>query len=307
MARSLEQIQQEMLTAKQNEFHLAGLQSDATVTNIFQKFWNYVFGSNRSTSKVAIWRLWIYITSFCIWTLEVLFDEHSKDVDNKLLTLKPHGFAWYQQRALDFQFGFDLKNGSVEFENTGKTDEEIALSKIVKSAAVSEIVTDKEARLYIKIATEKNGILSPLSQQQYSAFKRYMKEIKDWTAKVRIINYLPDRLKLNIRIVRDPLVLNENGEYIQGGASPVNEVIKNYMKKLPFNGELSLQKLEREILAIDGVNDLKIDSAKTQWIDEETISYGVWKNIDIATIPFSGYFAVNFTTDDDTKSVISYV
>ncbi|MCW0510719.1 hypothetical protein [Riemerella anatipestifer] len=45
MARSVEEIQNEILTAKQNETALQEL---------------------NSTSKTSIWRLWIYITAFAI-------------------------------------------------------------------------------------------------------------------------------------------------------------------------------------------------------------------------------------------------
>lgn len=59
MARTVEQIQNEILKAKETEASLNGL---------------------NSTSKVAIWRLWVYITAFVIWTLEKIFDEYKKEV-----------------------------------------------------------------------------------------------------------------------------------------------------------------------------------------------------------------------------------
>lgn len=63
MARTIQQIQQEILTAKAKEPALSEL---------------------NSTSKTAIWRLWTYITAFAIWTLEKIFDQHRKEIDDKI-------------------------------------------------------------------------------------------------------------------------------------------------------------------------------------------------------------------------------
>lgn len=284
MARKLEDIQKEMLTAKANETSLNQL---------------------NSTSKVSIYGLWIYIVSFCIRTLENLFDVHRVDVEDRLLKLIPHTARWYRNKALAFQYGFDLLTDSDKFDNKGKTDEQIQTSKIVKYSAVTE--AEKESRLIVKIATEQGEKLSPVSATQYDAFKAYIAEIKDAGVKITIINYLPDRLKLNLRIVRDALVLDENGMNRQTAKFPVNDAIQEFMKELPFNGELSLQKLEEKLLAVDGVQDLSLDLAQTAWIDAETGSYGHWQSIDIAKIPISGYFEVNLTENNATKSTITYV
>jgi len=75
MARSIEQINNEIIKAKESEPALAGL---------------------TSTSKVAIWRLWAYITAFVIYTLEQIFDQHKAEVLDALTQLKPHTARWYR-------------------------------------------------------------------------------------------------------------------------------------------------------------------------------------------------------------------
>ncbi|MDB0600684.1 nucleotidyltransferase [Tenacibaculum maritimum] len=305
MARKIEEIQNEMLTAKDNKIELAELQDTTTVTNIFQKFWNYTFGTSRSSSRVAIWRLWVYVVSYCIWTLETLFDIHSSEIDKKLSELKPHTLRWYRNKALAFQYGFDLFEDSDKFNNDSATQEQIELSKIVKYSAVTE--ASDESRLIIKIATQENGILSPVNEVQHEAFKTYVSEFKDAGVPITIINFLPDRLRLNIRIVRDALVLNNNGMNRLTGTFPVNDMINDFLKSLPFNGQLSIQKLEAKILEVEGVKDLNLDLAETAWIDSNGMSYGTWNPIDISVIPVSGYFTVNLTEDNETKSTVTYV
>ncbi len=283
MARTINEIQQEILTAKANDTALSEL---------------------NSTSKSAIWRLLIYIVSFAIWTLEKLFGLHSTEVDEKLEQLKPHTARWYRNKALAFQYGFDLLADTDKFDNNGKTPEEIETAKIIKYSAVTE--SEDESRLIVKIATEQNGKLTPVTTEQQTAFEQYLAEIKDAGVRTTVINYLPDRLKLNIRIVRDMLVLDANGMDITTAKYPVNEAIEEFMKELPFNGELSLQKLVDKVQQVKGVNDLSLDLAQTSWIDADINDYGSPVSIDISKIPVSGYFAVNLTEDNETKSVITY-
>ncbi len=283
MARTINKIQQEILEAKENETVLSELNSN---------------------SKASIWRLIIYIVAFAIWTLEKLFDLHATKVDYKLEQLKPHTARWYRNKALAFQYGFDLLVDTDKFDNQGKTPEEIEGAKIVKYSAVTE--SEDESRLIVKIATEQGGKLTPVTMEQQTAFEQYLTEIKDAGVRTTVINYLPDRLKLNIRIVRDMLVLDANGMDITTGTYPINDAIEQYMKELPFNGELSLQSLIDRIQAVKGVKDLALDLAQTSWIDANVNDYGNWQNIDMSQIPVSGYFAVNLTEDNDTKSVIRY-
>lgn len=283
MARTINEIQAEILEAKANDTALDGL---------------------NSTSKSTIWRLFIYIVSVAIWTLEKLFDLHAVQVDEKLAELKPHTARWYRNKALAFQYGFDLVADTDKFDNSGKTDEQIKASKIIKYSAVTE--SEDESRLIVKIATEQNGKLTPVTTEQQTAFEQYLAEIKDAGVRTTVINYLPDRLKLNIRIVRDVLVLNATGMDIITGKYPVNEAIEQYMKELPFNGKLSLQKLVDKIQAVKGVKDLALDLATTSWIDAKINDYGNPVSIDISKIPVSGYFVVNLTEDNQTKSLITY-
>lgn len=269
MARTIEQINNEIIKAKESEPALAGL---------------------TSTSKVAIWRLWAYITAFVIWTLEKIFDEHKKEVSEALSELKPHTARWYRNKALAFQYGFNLYSETDLFDNTGKSKEEIENSKIIKYSAATEVET--ESRLTVKIATEQGGELQPISQGQKASFEAYMNEIKDAGVKITTINYLPDILKLKMKIYRDPLVLDENGMSIRTGEKPVEKAIKEYFKKLPFNGELVLAHLVDALQQVEGVKIPHIILAESKWIDAGVNDYGNYQPIEVKTIPISGYFKI---------------
>ncbi|AFL98366.1 nucleotidyltransferase [Ornithobacterium rhinotracheale] len=284
MARSIEEIQQQIYQEKANHEELNEL---------------------NSTSKTALWRLWIYIVSVAIWSLEKIFDLHRAEIDERLRQLKPHTARWYRNKALAFQYGFDLLEDGDKYNNENHTEEEIEQAKVIKYAAVVE--SAEQRTLIIKIAGETGGKLWKLTPEVESSFKAYINEIKDAGVAISVINYRPDRLKLNLRIVRDPLVLDENGIEILTAKQPVREAIERHMKALPFNGELSLQKLVDEIQKANGVADVSLDLAESQWIDGSSDTYASFAPIDISTIPVSGYFAVNFDAEDETKSIIQYL
>ena len=282
MARSIQEIQTLILQAKTQEPALESL---------------------NSTSKVAIWRLWVYIIAVAIWSLEKLFDQHRADIDNRLAELKPGTAKWYHSKALAFQYGFELLPDSDQFNNQGASEEQIEASKVIKYCAVTDAPT--ESRIVIKIATAQGEELTPVTAHQQEAFSRYINEIKYAGVYVTILNNPPDILKLSIRIVRNPLILDENGMDVNSGKHTVKEAIKAYLKRLPFNGELSLQALTDEIQKVEGVKDVSIDLAQTKWLDS-TI-WGNFQEINISRVPESGYFTVNFDTPNDTQSTITYL
>lgn len=231
------------------------------------------------------------IFAIAIFVLESLFDTHKTELENLVATKKPHSEKWYRQKALDFQYGFDLLPDSDLFDNTGYTDDTITASKIIKYAAVKQAET--ESVLVLKIATETDGELTPISETQQEAFSQYVSEIKDAGVAIRTINYLPDILKLTMRIYRDSLVLDENGVSRIDGTKPVELAISQYLKQLPFNGELVLFDLQEFIKNnAAGVVIPEIVKAETKWIDVALDDYGSFENINVRKIPVSGYFKI---------------
>ncbi|CVK17131.1 hypothetical protein Ga0061079_11633 [Apibacter mensalis] len=255
-----------------------------------------------SKSKSSIWNLFIYIIAYAIFNLELLFDQHKLEVSTAISELKPHTARWYRNKALAFQYGFNLHEDTDKFNNENHTDDEIEASKIVKYSAVTE--AENQSRLIIKIAGENNGELSPITEPQKEAFMTYMEEIKDAGVPLTIINYLPDLLYLSITIKRDPLVLDASGNSISplnGDIRPVDTSIKQFLRELPFNGELILSKLTDKLQATSGVKDVNIDNASSAWIDANTNDYGSAIGIYMSVVPESGYF----TTKKNNQNLIN--
>lgn len=243
-----------------------------------------------STSKTAIYRLFIFIIASAIWILEQLFDTHSIQIDSALNEQKAGRPNDYKNATLNFQYGFPLLPNSIDFDNTGYTPEEIEASKIIKYCSVKE--SSQSARLIIKIAGESGSNLQAITLPQENAFKAYMEDWKWAGVKLSIVNLPADELKITMVVYRNPLVIDANGQSILDGDRPVELRINQYLKQLDFNGELVINDLIerlRELPGVDNVNILVMNSKAYNEID--------FTNISVSKIPEAGYFKItDFTT-----------
>ena len=172
MARTIEEIQNDMIVAKESYTALSGLNSG---------------------SASAIWRLLFYITAVAIWSLEKLFDKHREEVEAELSTKKPHRLKWYRDKTLAFQQDYTLPVDSDVYE---KIDEE---AMVVKYAAAVE--TADASKLLIKIAggdTLRNNLPDEVAVQ----VKNYLQWIKDAGVRIDLINVAPDAYKCEIACFR---------------------------------------------------------------------------------------------------------
>lgn len=275
-----------------------------TITEIQKQIFDNIASNEdlatlNSTSKVAIYRLMVFVFSYAAWTLEKLFDIHSAQVDQAIYENKPGTARWYRNMSLAFQFGFNLLTDDDEFDNTGFTTDQIEASKIVKYCSVKESL--ESSRLIIKIAGESGDNLIPLTLTQITSFGFYMGEVAYAGVKVNIVNNPADKLNLTLRVYRNPLVIDENGNNILTGGKSVELALKQYIKNLPFNGELVINDMIDYLRDIPGVENVHVISAQSSYKDLVTGLFTPFVNIDVKIIPVAGYFEVeNFNN-------ISYV
>lgn len=272
MARTIAEIQNEMLVK---------IAADETLSVL------------SSTSKVAVFRLFTYIIAYGISIHESFFDQHTKEVNERLDNEKAGVLPWYRSMALRFQFGFTLLGDTDKFDNSAASPDQIEVSKIIKYAAVNEVYDNQQVRVIIKIAGEENGVLTNFTDStQIEAIENYYKRIKIAGTYITIINYRADQLYLNMQIKRDVLVLDQNGMSILNGDFPVIDALKEFMKELDFNGELKLSALIDKIQLVPGVLDATLLSAESSWINPDIGDYGVPQPINVSKIAESGYFQI---------------
>ena len=274
MARTIAEIQSEILNEKEKQSSLSGL----------------------TDSKTGIWKLWINIVATAIWV-------HEKIVEKNALISRPHTLNWYREQALNFHYGLPLdsnstnsmslvwKDGSYQFDTTSLENEaDIENSKIIKHCAVSEIDLDtvlnpdkapeeifsdyfhnKVGVVFIKVATVKGDKISRIDvPNELFAFKEYIAKIKDAGNQVYITSDQGDILKLSLNVYIDPLTIYINPkdiEYYQqkilnsnsaqnepesmaayevdklngsliadNNVFPVIDAVKDHLKNIEFNG-----------------------------------------------------------------------
>ena len=253
MARSIEQIQSEII--KEKEKHGA-------------------LNSLTSTSKVAIWRLWVYIVASCIHL-------HEKIVEKNAQNSRPHTIRWYREQALAFQDGHNLvwKNGQFNYASS------TASAKIIKQCAVIETNTGS---LQIKVAGQNGSLPAPINESQLSRFKSYINQIKDAGNKIEIVNRPGDSLDITLEVYVD-----EQRYYLADGAlirdvnqKPVEKAAHDFLKKLEFNGAFVRTFFKDHLQQAEGVKLPIIKSIR--W------KYGgfAYKEIEEWQVPDAGYFKI---------------
>ncbi|WP_212006505.1 hypothetical protein [Chitinophaga sp. HK235] len=249
-------------------------------------------------SNTSIYRLFVYVVAVCQWTLDQLFDLHKQEVNDLISRMKPHSMKWYAEKAKLFQYGFNLKQESDEYDNTDATTEEITASRVVSFCAIVE-QPDGRGVLALRVKAASNqGDLQKLTADQLLAFTTYMNTIKDAGVRLLVSSDPADNLRLRINIYYNPLVLSSNGSRLDGnGPNPVVTAIRNYLKQLPFNGWLVLTYLTDALQQVDGVVIPQILQAEAR--------YGTlpFKAFDVMYQPDAGYLRIDEENDLDIQYI----
>ena len=244
-------------------------------------------------SKTSLESILFYVVAFAIHITERLFDLHKQEVDVALLDRTPHTVRWYANKALKFQYGYNLQNDSDMYDNADVDEADIEASKIVKYAAVVE----REKDLVVKVAKVTGADLEKLNPAELSAFSSYMQRVKDAGVRITAVSEEAERLRLELTVYYNPLVLRADGSRIDNSADfPVNDTIRAYLKNIQFNGTVILSRMIDELQRIDGIVIPHLVVAQ--------YAYGVldWVTFDVYYRPFSGYIRIA-----DSDLIVNYI
>lgn len=254
--RTLEQIQTSILDKKAETANLSALE----VLTTSEK--TGIAGLN-SNSKVAIWRLWVFIQAFSIWIHESIFDAHVVEIEELIALNKIHTSRWYRNEALKFQYGFDYPETEIGGYNNDGVDEALIIaSLIISQASVEELA----GRLKIKVAKSTAGVLEALNETEIDAFTQYMQLIKDAGTRLLIVSRPPDDFKVSLDIYFDPLILDGNGARLDGtNNEPVLDAIKSFLYNLEFNGEFLTDNFEIALRNVEGVKLVGLNTIEARF------------------------------------------
>jgi hypothetical protein len=277
MVRTIEQIKQDYLIA---------IAADAVLAPLLTK-----------VSNMALFKLMIYVFSFCVFVLENLWTLNKSDVNETIDNKDLHSDLWYVNTAKDFQYGYNLPAEGWKYDNTGIADDVVVASKIVAYAAF-----ETQPKIRMKVAKKVGSDLAPLSATELAAFTAYRERVKDAGIKElkagngSITSTQPDNLRLVLKIRYNPLVLNNAGQRLDGSNNePVKEGVKNYLQNLDFNGVFSTQKLVDRLQIVEGVKDLQVQEIQAKYGALPFTSFA------ITITPDSGYFII-----DNADLIITY-
>lgn len=245
MARSVAEIKKTMTDA---------FMADATIREKYGLSVNDTFSSK--FSSVSIENILFFIVAACCHVLEVLFDYHKADVEEKISMAVVASVPWYYKMALAFQYGDSLvlNERTQQYEYASIDDSKL----VVKYAAVR----DKGTSVQILVSGDEGGNPVALSNDVLAVFKQYMNRVKVAGVILNITSKESDNVTVTATITIDPLVLNENGELLSDGSKPVEEAITSYLKHIIYGGTFNKTKLVDVIQAVEGVVDVELKECK---------------------------------------------
>lgn len=233
MARTINEIEGEMIALKEAAPQLDGLTSN---------------------SRVSVWRLIFNICATGIKIVEDLFDVHKKIVDLAALNAIAGTRAWYAAETLLYQFGDEL----VYNAETGNFGYQIIDpdKRVVKLAASQD---DSTGRVYVKAAkiNAGTGIAEPLSGSELGGLTGYWSQKKFAGTNLTVLSELPDLAKIAYRLIYDPNVLNGDGELLaEPTIKPVEDAINKFFVDFGvknFAGIFQIVDLTDAVQAVDGL------------------------------------------------------
>lgn len=257
--------------------------------------------SLNSNSKVSVYRLWVYITAVVAWSVYQFFDAFKAEMDEVVKTQKRYTLRDFRNMALEFRYGHQLNDETGSYDEGVYSDDQIEIAKIIKRAAIIELELNNRKHLFIKVATEDgNGDLAKLSDAQKTALNQYFARIKPAGTKIIIFTDNADDLKITLDFYYDPLILNSDGERIDGqGTTPIQNEIRAYLKELKFNGEFTIAELENRLQTINGAADEEVYIRNCEANFKTPVE---WLTITSNYIANSGYMKI-----DDENLVINFI
>lgn len=251
MARTIQEIYDAMALEKSEQSALTGLVPEVdTAQALLQDV--------TSPSKVARWRLWLWVVATAMWVHEKLWDQHRAEVDAIVAAAHIGTPRWYVQQALAFQYGYELVLVGNVFQYPAIVPE----AQIVKRAAIVET----GGTAILKVAKLVSGVVTALTSAEVAAFSAYIDDIRLAGTAINILTDDPDLLHVEYTVEYDPNVLTSTGALITDpDVFPVRDAITAFIANLPFNGKLVLNNMTDAVQAATGVVNPTLTTARAKW------------------------------------------
>jgi hypothetical protein len=231
-------------------------------------------------SAVSIEMQLLALTAQAVYDHEFLMEQEMKAIEQTIEAKIPFSPQWYQQKALEFQFGSSLAFDSASCRFA--YPETIEERQIVQYAAIRESVADSVTVLNVYAA--KTG-KAPLSAAEKAAFEAYIREIGAAGTHFNFISATPVGVDIDCRVYYDPQILDSNGKHLSGTDRPIEAAIAGYVDSIPYTGRFSVTRCQEYIRQADGVTEVGTLTASVNGTDRGDLFYSD-----------SGFFSVQTVT-----------
>lgn len=236
MARTVAQIKQSMIDAKNADAALSGL---------------------TSTSQTAKWNLYFFIVASCIAIFEQLQDLFKIDLENIASTAAPSTPQWTRNKVLKFQTG-DV----AELNTTTFVIEYPVINTANQILTRCAVVTAPNRTVLIKVA--KSDPPEPVTVGELAELQSYVETFNPAGIAFTLINEDSDKMEVAATIYY-------NGQYTGVITDNVEAALNSYMANLPFNGRITTQSVVDAIQAVDGVISVSLTRILVR---RDTVAYG---------------------------------
>lgn len=287
MARSIKEIYDRIIDQKQTFSDL-----EVYLPTYDQSAFEALLSDLTSNSKVAIWRLWAFITAVALYFHERIFDKHKEEVETIAQSMQVGKLEWYASEAKKFQFGFPLSfdNNTFKFYYLDNSSEDAVSARIIARVSAREVFSSNYTGIRIKVAKLQGEVLIPLTEDELEAITFYIQRIAFAGIPVEVWSREADKVKYNIRVWFDGVLPEENV------LIAIQQAINSYLTAIEFDGILYRTKLIDTLQNISSVRDIEIVS-----LQSKIASSSIWIDASRFIEPESGYFI------SDAASIIQLI
>ena len=236
MARTVAQIKQQMLDAKN---------ADPTLSTL------------TSTSQTAKWNLYYFIVASCIAIFEQLQDIFKTELETIASTAAPSTPQWTRNKVLKFQTG-DV----AELNTTTYVIEYPTITPANQILTRCAVITAPNRTVLIKVA--KSEPPAPVSGGELAELQSYVETFNPAGIAFTLVNEDSDKMEVAATIYY-------NGQYSSVVATNVEAALNSYMANLPFNGVISTQAVVDAMQAVEGVISVSLTRILVR---RDTVGYG---------------------------------
>lgn len=281
MARSIAEIQNQIIAYKNAQPELAGLSSN---------------------SRRAIWYLWTYIIAAGIAVFEQLQDLFLSNVEAVVARSSAASALWIQDKFLKFQYSATTPQIVQLIDTVPQypvVDENL---RIITACAV---ITQNNNTVDIKLA--KNNPYGALDPSELSAAQNYINTIGVAGINYNCISLDADRIYIEADIYY-------KGQYSSVIQTNMITALDNWFTQLSqinFNGDIKMSDLEAVIRNVTGVNDVVIKNVRVR---ANTVSFANGTDLILNTAvlqrlynPVAGYIIQEDTSGQTFADSLNFI